>query len=256
MVSVEEDGKAVPALAAPQLRIIHQALQRHFKGNISALAREADLDRSRVSRVINGQLGPGMFMAIRLADALQVSRCLLVPGINPAEVFAPPPEGDVTDMTALISQLRQQFEEARGADRLTRLYEWASAGDPRDGTADAIGYYPIPPGREAELGRRGFALRVRGDSMAGYRRGILDGSVVFVNPDGGWNVSDAVVASVDGTGLIVKQVWKDANGIEFLRSCPANGERCAVAGTHYRVVGKVVFWVNVHDPDDVRSGGS
>jgi hypothetical protein len=103
------------------------------------------------------------------------------------------------------------------------------------------GELELPPGMWN--GRRVFALRVRGASMAD--EGIRDGDYLIVESRETAEAGQTVVAEVDG-GVTVKRLFKEADG--RLRLQPANAEMLplVVPAERVRIVGAVVGVLRRH----------
>lgn len=84
--------------------------------------------------------------------------------------------------SGVVQQRRDPAERLRlpayesGAAAARRLLDVENFGEAADGEL------PVPEGFEDEIGVDGFALRVRGDSLSGLRRPILDGDYVWIDP--------------------------------------------------------------------------
>ena len=122
------------------------------------------------------------------------------------------------------------------------VFRWGSCGDPRDRESppdpDHLEY--PPPGRETLIGPNGFGVMVKGDSMAA--RGIVDGDVVWVNPERPYQLGKVVLAlvtSVQGdSGMVVKTYARTDIG-ECLMSESAEG-RSPVVCQEFKIIGPVV----------------
>ena len=166
-------------------------------------------------------------------------------------------EGDPSPALArkLEGMFGQSLMQLRAADyrpewaTMRPVYPRTFAGDPLD-TADAQRYavdwqYP-PVGLERELGPRCFAVRVRGDGMAGYRpTPILHGATCWVRPVGeaGYGAGSIVAAQVwrDGEcSTLVKLIKRDEDGAERLYSVLEDGTRHVVTCDRFEVLGRVL----------------
>ena len=107
---------------------------------------------------------------------------------------------------------------------------------------------PVTPEMRHALGPRGFALRCYGMSL--FFRGILDGGLVYVNPDHEPVPGQVVMAhavAADGTTYPVCKVWMTDGAEQWLQSEGAGrgGEQYAgngrVALHSFAVVGVVLY---------------
>jgi transcriptional regulator with XRE-family HTH domain len=222
------------------------------------LAKAADVAASYVFKLETEQVQePGIGVLVDLARALDYPTVdALLTGAVPAARAGRPrqdAEGALEEIRADVRALARYLREARPGVALVDLYRWAGAGDPRDGSAEPVGAYPVPPGREGLVGGRGFAVEVIGTSM--LQRGIGDGDIVFVNPDLPWRVGSVVLALVvqdpdDGEPvMLVKEVSLDERGRTVLRSAGADGGHDSVAGTRFQIIGPVVLLVRIAEPE-------
>jgi SOS-response transcriptional repressor LexA len=124
------------------------------------------------------------------------------------------------------------------------VYRWGAAGDPRDTEAGPDPYtMAFPPvGHELLVGPKGFAIVVKGESMA--RRRIHDGDYVWVNPERPPRLGGIVLAgcrSKDGTdhGMVIK-LW---NRDRFGEALFSDGEidRLDVECDEFTIIGPVVL---------------
>jgi SOS-response transcriptional repressor LexA len=123
------------------------------------------------------------------------------------------------------------------------VFRWGSCGDPRDRESppDPDHLEFPPPGRESLIGPGGFGVMVKGDSMAA--RGILDGDVVWVNPERAYAFGKVVLAMVTSlagdSGMVVK-TYARADVGECLMSETLDEGRTAVVCKEFKVIGPVV----------------
>ncbi|HEY2593046.1 MAG TPA: helix-turn-helix domain-containing protein [Chloroflexota bacterium] len=145
--------------------------------------------------------------------------------------------GEVANVVGSLEQLR-----GIGARPLP-IFRWGACGDPRDQESapdpDRLEY--PPPGRETLIGPHGFGVVVKGDSMAG--RGIVDGDVVWVNPERPYGVGKVVLALVsdvggEPAGMVVNTYARTEVG-DCLLSETAAG-RTPVVCREFKVIGPVV----------------
>ena len=229
-------------------RLAKAIKERRLKLNMSEadLASAAGVSQSYVFKLEKVKLPrPGVEGLLKLADALRYPG---IEGLLIGEGELPPPDDKEGSVEAVIEQLRREVAHLAQSSKSVPMYQWGTAGDPREGSAEPVGYQQIPPGREALVGPRGFAVRVRGDSM--MRRNIRDGDVVFINPDRPWGMGSLVLARVetnDETGMVVKEVAMDGQGHTILRSALASGAGVPVSGSQYAVIGPVVLKVSVDE---------
>jgi len=231
-------------------------LRRRAAMPLSALARVAELLDETPGRLLDaagsGPAGP------EPADLEALARSLFHPS-EPAALPAPAPElasvqADVAALHAKFEQLRRAMQQAL---RMVPAYQWGTAGDPKGADdapdPDPAGVEYVPLGRESLVGRRGFAVRVQGSSMAG--RGIHDGDTVFVNPDKNYRLGSAVLARVDGA-MLVKEVALGPEGQLTLRSAPLGAPPEVVPGGQFNIIGIVVLVVAISAlPDGLGNAG-
>jgi len=223
-------------------------LRRRAAMPLSTLARVGELLGETPGRLLDGARGDDD-AALRAA-----ARSLFAP---PGPAPGPPlakVEADVAALHAKFEQLRRAMQHAL---HMVPAYQWGTAGDPKGADdapdPDPAGVEYVPLGRESVVGRRGFAVRVQGSSMAG--RGIHDGDTVFVNPDKNYRLGSAVLARVDGA-MLVKEVALGPEGQLTLRSAPLDGPSDVVAGGQFNIVGVVVLVVAVSAlPDGLGNAG-
>jgi transcriptional regulator with XRE-family HTH domain len=193
------------------------------------LAAAAGVSHAYVALLERGRLtNPGMVKLEALARALGARSAEALLAAGPA---APPAWSNVGD------------DESTSWARPLPVYRWGSCGDPRDRDSppdpDHLEYAPL--GRESLIGRRGFGVMVKGDSMAG--RGIYDGDVVWINPDRPYQVGKVVLALVSdaggAAGMVVKTYGRTDAG-DCLLSEPESGRSTPVPCREFRVIGPVV----------------
>jgi SOS-response transcriptional repressor LexA len=175
------------------------------------------------------------------AAAARVTAPSAAPAVTSA-TGAPTPRdlaalADTSNVVGNIDQLRTPAEQP------LPVFRWGSCGDPRDRESppDPDHLEFPPPGRESLVGPNGFGVMVKGDSMAG--RGIVDGDVVWVNPDRPYQFGKVVLALVrdisGDSGMVVKTYARSDVG-ECLMSDTADGQRSPVVCQEFRVIGPVV----------------
>lgn len=220
----------------------------------AAMARAVGAHRSQFNNVINSRAIAPALLLDAIAERLGVTVDHLLHPERPAtrqergahaQQATTPDRGNTE---AMLAQIQEQIRYLAEATKTVPLYQWGTAGDPREGSAEPVGYQQIPPGRESAVGQRGFAVRVQGTSMV--RRNIHDGDVIFVNPDRPWGVGSVVLARLDTgseKGMVVKEVALDQLGRTILRSAMADGSGAPVKGSEYVVIGPVVLRVGIDD---------
>lgn len=223
------------------------ATLRHAHGwSQRQLADAAGVSHGYVGLLERGRLpSPGKFRLDAIARALDLRTADALLGPLPRDPFGPshvltPANGTLGDGPNVVGPL----DALRPADvRPLPVYRWGSCGDPRDRESapdpDHLEY--PPPGRESLIGPSGFGVMVKGDSMAG--RGIVDGDVVWVNPDRRYQLNKVVLALVRDlsgeSGMVVKTYARSEVG-ECLMSEMAQGQRSPVVCQEFRIIGPVV----------------
>ena len=188
-------------------------------------------------------------LELRTADSLLGAR---LPLELPSEPTAPRPPADSTPQVALRPEPPSVASPSNVVGLLDQLrpvgarplpvFRWGSCGDPRDRDCppDPDHLEVPPPGRETLIGPNGFGVMVKGESMAA--RGIVDGDVVWVNPDRPYQLGKVVLAlvtSVTGdSGMVVKTFARSDLG-ECLMSETLDG-RTPVVCREFKVIGPVV----------------
>jgi len=162
-------------------------------------------------------------------------------GVSVAELY----EGDSpTRRERETFNVPGRIDDLRGVGvKPLPIYRWGSLGDPRDHLSapnpDREDY--PPPGREGLVGPNGFGVEVRGESMVA--RNVLDGDVVWVNPDKPYRLGGLVLALVDAgdgeSGMVVKTYARTDVG-ECLVSERADGKSPVVC-REYKIIGPIVW---------------
>lgn len=109
------------------------------------------------------------------------------------------------------------------------------AGEPIYMSENIEGYELVEP--EVLRGRKGFALRVKGDSMTGDY--IFDGDKVIVVVDEDTSPKDIVVVAVNGYEATLKRV-KCENGLCMLLASNTSYEPMMYPASEVHVIGKVI----------------
>jgi SOS-response transcriptional repressor LexA len=127
------------------------------------------------------------------------------------------------------------------------VFRWGACGDPRDqeSAPDPTDRDYPPLGKERLIGAAGFAVQVRGESMA--NRHIHDGDTVWINPDRPVRLGRPVLARVwaaDGTevGMVVKVLKRDDGGERLWGDGEGEEGSNPVICSRYDLIGPVV-WV-------------
>lgn len=130
---------------------------------------------------------------------------------------------------------------------LLPVYRWGACGDPRDqeSAPDPTDRDYPPLGKERLIGSNGFAVQVRGESMA--NRQIHDGDTVWINPDRPVRLGRPVLAriwDVDGSevGMVVKVLKRDEGGERLWGDGDGDHGTNPVICSRYELIGPVV-WV-------------
>lgn len=182
---------------------------------------------------------PDVDLLVKLVPHLRVSRDELL--------------GKLPDPSRGINVVGRTTEVRDPGDLPLPVYRWGTCGDPRDAsTAPDPDHLEYPPATQARLiGRRGFGVMVKGDSMVG--QGINEGDTVWVNPDVPYGSGRVVLANVVGLdgddGMVVKLLLNEF-GTDKLNSHGPNGIEPFVY-REYQIIGRVV-WVTPagHPPGD------
>ena len=230
---------------------------RHAQGwSQRRLAEAAGVSHGYVAQLELGRLpSPGKFRLDAIAHALNLrtSDALFndLARPSPAEPSAHAIVEDVPNLAAQggPASSRTRSNVLGGLDQLRPpdarplpVFRWGSCGDPRDRESppDPDHLEFPPPGRETLIGPAGFGVMVKGESMAG--RGILDGDVVWVNPERPYQLGKVVLALVTDVtgdaGMVVKTYARTDVG-ECLMSETVNG-RSPVVCQEFKVIGPVV----------------
>ena len=184
-----------------------------------ALSRQSGVPKGTINKILNGETrNPTVATLSALADALQCPLGHLCDdAVAPAAAARPAPP-----------------------EQIPGVYRFGDAPGWRDGLRNADSILPVTPRRIPLLGAIAagqpiyaeetletaecdaamhcdFALRVRGDSMAGAR--ILDGDIVFIRAQD--DVDDGQIAAVivDGEATL-KRVYHIKNGLQLLSENP------------------------------------
>jgi SOS-response transcriptional repressor LexA len=240
----------------------HIAGLRHAHGwTQRRLAEAAGVSHGYVAQLELGRLpSPSKFrldaiaraLNLRTADALFSSASppaqpVGVPLDQLADGFGPQGSPAARDELASTTSARNvlgALDQLRPAHaQPLPVFRWGSCGDPRDRESppDPDHLEFPPPGRETLIGRAGFGVMVKGDSMAG--RGIYDGDVVWINPERPYQIGKVVLAMVTDVGgeagMVVKTYARTDVG-ECLMSETAANERSPVVCREFKVIGPVV----------------
>jgi SOS-response transcriptional repressor LexA len=137
-----------------------------------------------------------------------------------------------------LDVLHKQAHESQVAVQSVPLLSWVRAGEFCDAPAsltkdDAEEWLPAPL---QGVGKRAFALEVRGDSMdapTGYR----EGEFVYIDPDVTATHGKDVLARLD-TGLTLKRYKEDEEGPYLFQ---LNGNKIIRPTSEWHVCGVVVF---------------
>jgi SOS-response transcriptional repressor LexA len=232
---------------------------RHAQGwSQRRLADAAGVSHGYVAQLELGRLpSPGKFRLDAIARALNLRTSDAF--FNDAVPDAPPAAHisieNVPGNITLAARERSSGSGARsnvrgGLDQLRPagaqplpVFRWGSCGDPRDDESapDPDHLEFPPPGRETLIGRNGFGVMVKGESMAG--RGIFDGDVVWINPERPYQIGKVVLALVtdvggEAAGMVVKTYARTDVG-DCLMSETAHA-RSPVVCREFKIIGPVV----------------
>jgi SOS-response transcriptional repressor LexA len=250
------------------------AALRHTHGwSQRRLAEAAGVSHGYIALLELGRLpSPGKFRLDAVARALDLrtSDALLSPRLEAPPLDTPPGATERAERSAnaspsasssassspststststsasasLVSNVVGNVDQLRAAGAaLLPVFRWGACGDPRDQESppdpDHLEY--PPPGRETLIGPHGFGVLVKGDSMAG--RGIVDGDVVWVNPERPYGVGKvvlALVSDVEGEpGMVVKTFARTEVG-DCLLSETSTGKSPVVC-REFKIIGPVV----------------
>jgi SOS-response transcriptional repressor LexA len=202
------------------------------------LAEAAGVSHGYVALLELGRLpSPGKFRLDAVAHALNLRTSDALLGQQSLTIG--PPANATNGSANVVGGL----DQLRPSDaRPLPVFRWGSCGDPRDRESppDPDHLEFPPPGRETLIGPAGFGVMVKGESMAG--RGILDGDVVWVNPERPYQLGKVVLALVTDVtgdaGMVVKTYARTDVG-ECLMSETLNG-RSPVVCQEFKVIGPVV----------------
>ncbi len=190
---------------------------------------------------------PGKFKLDAIADALGYASidALLSPQSG-ASSPAAPRSGVPDDPTRTFANVVGRLEDLRPpGSRPLPVYRWGACGDPRDHMSapdpDHLDYSPV--GRESLVGPNGFAVLVKGESMA--NRSIHDGDTVWVNPDlpprtgrpvlvRCWSDEDQEV------GMVIK-LFKNVPGERLVSDGEGAEGRAPLLCARYDIIGPVVW---------------
>lgn len=230
------------------------------------LARKAGVSRGYVSELEHGHYPrPGLDTITRIADALGFAS---IAEFEKASVMQPlldldripvSDKGPPTGLPAWQDISDEDVARVRGYLPLP-VYWWGSLGDlSQAGTQDE----PVPDRRELpplafaeEIGRRGFAVRIRGDAMVGHRpNSLVSGDYCWVAPGRHYRLGMLVAARVEGAddpdfeGNLVAVFRRDGDS-EFLDYEPAAGERRKIQCRSFTVYGPIVRIEHVGMPPE------
>jgi transcriptional regulator with XRE-family HTH domain len=199
------------------------------------LAQIAGVSPSYIAQLELGRLPtPSKLRLDAVARALELRTSDALLGAAPAPL--PAPAASTSNVVAPVEQLRPV-----GARPLP-VFRWGSCGDPRDreNSPDPDHLEYPPPGRETLIGPLGFGVMVKGESMAA--RGIVDGDVVWVNPERPYALGKVVLALVTSmtgeAGMVVKTYARTDIG-DCLVSETVDG-RSPVVCQEFKIIGPVV----------------
>lgn len=183
------------------------------------IARKLSLSRGTVSQWVNGIAEPKGSNASRLAALLRCNVNWLMNGKGTAEKMPEPelePGPSIRGKAPVISWIQAG--------------NWLEVEHQNNDYTDWVAH-------TASVGKRAFALRVRGDSMTSMSgRTIPDGSIVIVDPDTAYDHGKVVVARLDDSNAVtLKELVIDGTQ-KYLRPfnnsypmMPINGN-CTIIG--------------------------
>jgi len=183
------------------------------------LALKFKLSKSAIGMYERDEREPSIELIHKFADFFNVSVDYLLGRTDTPEIFLPPDA------------------EPIDPDRLVRLPVLGkiAAGEPIDRIENIEGYELVEP--ELLRGRKGFILRVQGNSMTGDR--IYDGDRVVVVVQETVQPHDIAVVAVNGEYATLKRV-KCQGDMCILTSSNPEYEPIVVPAKEVHIIGKVV----------------
>jgi SOS-response transcriptional repressors (RecA-mediated autopeptidases) len=183
------------------------------------LALKFKLSKSAIGMYERDEREPSIELIHKFADFFNVSVDYLLGRTDTPEIFLPPDA------------------EPIDPDRLVRLPVLGkiAAGEPIDRIENIEGYELVEP--ELLRGRKGFILRVQGNSMTGDR--IYDGDRVVVVVQETVQPNDIAVVAVNGEYATLKRV-KCQGDMCILTSSNPEYEPIVVPAKEVHIIGKVV----------------
>ena len=150
-------------------------------------------------------------------------------------------------------------DERASVASLFPVYRWGTLGDPRDPEDAPVPFTleRVPRGNEPLVGPDAFAIKIRGDSLTGWRVPVYDGDKCWVNPNMPakyGRLAGVLVEEADGRRrLAVYELARREDGTPYLRAHTEGVGSGEVYARRFTLLGRVVGIMSWRSPDEGRA---